>query len=195
MGGVVCGVDEVGRGCLAGPVFAAAVVVPPGAARQLAGVRDSKALTRSAREAMREAILSCCIVGIGQASVEEVTRLNVLRATFLAMARAVAALPTRPDAVLVDGNRVPDGLGIPARAVIGADARCLSVAAASIIAKVERDELMESLDRDFPGYGWAANAGYGTPSHLGALAVLGPTVHHRMTFAGVLPPAQGMLDL
>ncbi len=185
LGAVVCGVDEVGRGCLAGPVVAAAVVVPPELAGLLAGVRDSKALPHGRRVALDAVIRTHCQVGLGQASVEEVDRLDVLRATFLAMSRAVHALPVRPDHALIDGNRVPPRLGLPATALVRGDARSLSVAAASVVAKVSRDAAMAALDVKVPGYGWADNAGYGTAAHLEALARLGVTPHHRRTFGGV----------
>lgn len=185
LGAVVCGVDEVGRGCLAGPVVAAAVVVPPACAALLAGVRDSKALSHERRVALDAVIRAHCQVGLGEASVEEVDRLDVLRATFLAMTRAVGALPSRPDHALIDGNRVPPRLGVPATALVRGDARSLSVAAASIVAKVARDAAMARLDAGTPGYGWADNAGYGTAAHLEALGRLGVSPHHRRTFGGV----------
>jgi len=184
-GGRVCGVDEVGRGCLAGPVVAAAVILPAELPFALSGIADSKALTPERREALREAILASCLVGIGAASVAEIERTNILKATFLAMGRAVRALPVRPDHALIDGNRVPPGLGIPATPVVKGDATCLAVAAASIVAKVVRDRGMAKLGAVYPDYDWDENAGYGTPRHLGAIAAAGVTLHHRRTFKGV----------
>ncbi len=183
--GTVCGIDEVGRGCLAGCVTAAAVVIPPGAEAALAGVRDSKALSASRREELLAVISGTCLVGIGHADVAEVDALNILQATFLAMTRAAAALPVRPDRALVDGNRVPPRLGIPALAVVKGDARSLSIAAASVVAKVTRDRIMRELDAAFPGYGWSDNAGYGAPAHIAGLSRIGVSPHHRRTFRGV----------
>lgn len=178
----VCGVDEVGRGPWAGPVVAAAVVLDRG--WDAAGVDDSKRLTAAARARVRRAIEAHAEIGTGQASVCEIDRLNILHAALLAMRRAVAGLVRRPGCALVDGNRLPD-LPCPATAVPRGDARSLSIAAASIVAKVERDRLMAGLARDFPGYGWERNAGYGTPEHAAALARLGATPHHRRSFAPV----------
>jgi len=181
----VCGVDEAGRGPLAGPVVAAAVILPPRLARGLsAGIDDSKKLARERREELYALIVSSCLYGVGEASVEEIARLNILHATMLAMQRAVAALPEMPDHAIIDGNRCPE-LPCRATAVIEGDARCLSVAAASIIAKVTRDRHMTSLAAECPGYGWERNAGYGTEEHLHALHRLGPTRHHRQGFAPV----------
>lgn len=183
---LVAGVDEAGRGPLAGPVVAAAVCFPglalPPAVRRL--IDDSKRLTPARRDAAFAAILEAGTVGTGAASVAEIDRLNILRATLLAMQRAVAALAVPPAAVLVDGNRAPD-LPCPARAVVGGDRRSLSIAAASIVAKVTRDRIMARLAAQHPGYGWERNAGYGVAAHRAALAALGPTPHHRRTFAPV----------
>ena len=178
----VCGVDEVGRGPWAGPVVAAAVILNRD--WDAAGVDDSKRLTAAARARLRREIEAHAEIGTGQASVCEIDRLNILNATLLAMRRAVAALPRVPECALVDGNRLPD-LPCPAQAVTGGDARSLSIAAASIVAKVERDRLMAGLAADFPGYGWERNAGYGTPEHAAALERLGVTPHHRRSFAPV----------
>jgi ribonuclease HII len=194
--GPVAGIDEVGRGCLSGPVVAAAVVLPQG--WSLAGLADSKAVPEGRRRALDTLVREACAFGIGSASVEEIERLNILRATFLAMRRALAALPARPVHVLVDGNRLPPGLGVPATCVVGGDATVPAISAASIVAKVHRDALMAELAAANPGYGWEANAGYGTPAHLDAIRRLGPTEHHRATFRGVrewLVPAQGTLSL
>ena len=181
-GGVVAGVDEAGRGPLAGPVVAAAVVLP--CRRWPAGIADSKALSAEAREALYGAIVACARWGVGAASVDEIDTLNIYWATMLAMRRAVAALPCAPTLVLVDGNANPKP-GPPTRCVVGGDAVCLSIAAASIIAKVTRDRLMLELARMHPSYGWCANKGYGTAAHHAALRAHGPTPHHRRSFAAV----------
>ncbi|MBC7157066.1 MAG: ribonuclease HII [Rhodobacteraceae bacterium] len=179
----IAGVDEVGRGPLAGPVMAAAVILDPAAIP--AGLDDSKRLGAARRIALDRAIRAAATVGLGWASVAEIDALNILRASHLAMVRAVAALPVAAEFALVDGNLLPAGLPCPARAVIGGDARSLSIAAASIVAKVARDALMADLDRAHPGYGWATNAGYPTRAHLRALQDLGATPHHRRSFAPV----------
>lgn len=178
----VCGVDEVGRGPWAGPVVAAAVILDRG--WDADGVDDSKRLTAAARTRLRREIEAHAEVGTGQASVYEIDRMNILNAALLAMRRAVAALARVPECALVDGNRLPDLL-CPATAVTRGDARSVSIAAASIVAKVERDRLMAGLAEDFPGYGWERNAGYGTPEHAAALERLGVSPHHRRSFAPV----------
>ncbi len=182
----LCGIDEVGRGPLAGPVHAAAVILPPDGlpAPLAAAVTDSKRLSRAKRERLAPQIAHHCHVGIGVASVEEIERINILQASLLAMARAVAALPVVPDQALVDGRHVPT-LPCPARAIIGGDGTVPAIAAASIVAKVTRDHLMARLAQDYPGYGWDRNAGYGTREHLDALHRLGATPHHRCSFAPV----------
>ncbi|HVC58975.1 MAG TPA: ribonuclease HII [Acetobacteraceae bacterium] len=193
-GGRVAGVDEVGRGPLAGPVVAAAVVFPAGVPRKLAALLDdSKQLTPHQRLAAFTALRESgrAEIAVAAASVAEIDRLNILRAALLAMCRAVARLPTPPDLALVDGN-VPPALACPIRCVIGGDARCLSIAAASIVAKVVRDRAMARLALRWPGYGWETNAGYATEFHRAALLRLGPTRHHRPSFAGV---AQLVMDL
>ncbi len=186
LGGFVAGVDEAGRGPWAGPVVAAAVVLRPGAdlAPLLAAVDDSKKLAPARRAALVPLIRGAAFVGLGRAEVAEIDRLNILEATMLAMVRAVAGLAVRPDAALVDGNRAP-ALACPVRCVVGGDARSLSVAAASVVAKVWRDRLMADLARLHPGYGWERNAGYGTAEHRRALERLRPTPHHRRSFAPV----------
>jgi ribonuclease HII len=186
--GPVAGVDEAGRGPLAGPVVAAAVILDPACIPP--GIDDSKALTATKRAALHDSILGCARVGIGICSVEEIDRLNIFWATMLAMTRAVAALDLRPGFVLVDGNRCPDWEHA-SEAVVGGDARCLSIAAASIVAKQHRDRVMIELDALHPGYGWASNKGYGAKVHQQALRTLGPTPHHRRSFA---PVAQAELD-
>jgi ribonuclease HII len=179
----VVGVDEVGRGPLAGPVTAAAVRLDP--ARIPAGLADSKKLTDTRRRVLCAQILACAEVGIGHATVEEIDSLNILRASHLAMCRAIAALPTPPDFALIDGNLLPRDLPCAGKAVIRGDARALSIAAASIVAKVTRDCVMEDLAQQFPGYGWDRNAGYPTKEHQLALQNLGVTPHHRRSFRPV----------
>jgi ribonuclease HII len=186
-GGRVAGVDEVGRGPLAGPVVAAAVVFPTGVPRRLAAlIDDSKRLTAAERLAANDAIRASgrAEIAIGAASVAEIDRLNILRASLLAMCRAVARLPTPPDLALIDGH-MPPSLHCPVRCVIRGDGLSLSIAAASIIAKVVRDRAMQRLSVRFPGYGWTENVGYSTPGHRAALRALGPTVHHRADFGAV----------
>ena len=179
----IAGIDEVGRGPLAGPVVAAAVILDPQNIPD--GLNDSKKLTAKRRDALTQQIMAQAEVGVGQASVAEIDALNILRATHLAMERALAALPTRPDHLLIDGNQLPKALTISAQAVVKGDARALSIAAASIVAKTTRDRLMWDLAQHFPGYGWEANAGYPTKSHLNALRNLGVTPHHRRSFKPV----------
>ena len=176
----VCGIDEVGRGPLAGPVVAAAVILNPLAIPE--GIDDSKRLTAARREALHAELLASAVVGVGQASVEEIDRINILRASFLAMRRALAQLTPGPALALVDGNKVPPALGCPARAIVGGDGLVLSIAAASIVAKVTRDRIMVALAQQFPGYAWERNMGYGTRAHVEALSRLGVTPHHRRSF-------------
>jgi len=179
----VAGVDEVGRGPLAGPVMAAAVIldaknIPP-------GLRDSKKLSRARREDLFHAICSSAHCSIASASVAEIDQVNILQATYLAMQRALAGLPLAPDHALIDGNRLPPNLSCRGETIIKGDDRSLSIAAASIIAKVTRDRLMVDLAQQFPGYGWETNAGYGTKTHMAGLRLLGVTPHHRRSFKPV----------
>ncbi len=186
-GGLVAGVDEAGRGPLAGPVVAAAVIFPAGVPAALAPLLDdSKQLDPVQRAAAFLALRACgaARIGIGAASVAEINRLNILRASLLAMARAVGRLPTIPDLAIVDGN-MPPTLACPVRCVIGGDGLSLSIAAASIVAKVTRDRAMTRLAARCPGYGWETNAGYATPPHRAALRALGATRHHRSAFGTV----------
>ncbi|MFC6688879.1 ribonuclease HII [Jhaorihella thermophila] len=179
----IAGVDEVGRGPLAGPVSAAAVILNPDDIP--AGLNDSKKLTARARAALAAEIEARATVAVAHASVEEIDTLNILRASHLAMERAVAALSPQPDFLLIDGNMIPRGLTLPARAVVKGDARSLSIAAASIVAKVWRDRIMVDLAQQFPGYGWETNAGYPSKAHRAALQNLGVTPHHRRSFKPV----------
>lgn len=183
----VAGLDEAGRGAWAGPVVAAAVILPPrlGIADVLEGVTDSKQLTPNQRQVLRERITAVALSwGIGHASAEEIDQLGILPATRLAMKRALQHLIHPPDALLIDAVRLPD-LALPQHAFPFADALSLSVAAASILAKTERDAVMIALDREQPGYGFAQHKGYGTRAHAEKLRALGPSVHHRRCFKPV----------
>ena len=189
--GAVAGIDEAGRGPWAGPVVAAAVILDKDNLGSLPpGIDDSKALSARRRAALYDALITSARVGVGDAGVGEIDRHNILGATMLAMARAVGDLGERPAHVLVDGNRLPE-LPCPGTTVIGGDRRSLSIAAASIIAKVTRDRMMAALAADFPGYGWERNAGYGTAQHRHGLARMGVTPHHRRSFA----PIRRLLEL
>lgn len=182
-GGLVCGVDEVGRGPLAGPVVAAAVILDRNTIPE--GLNDSKKLSEKKREALYDQIMETALaVSVAEASVAEIDDINILQASLLAMRRAVAGLTPRPCGALVDGNKDP-GLGMATRTLIKGDGRSLSIAAASIIAKVFRDRLMKNLGEEYPDYGWAQNAGYGVAKHLGALKLVGVTPHHRRSFAPI----------
>jgi ribonuclease HII len=187
---LIAGIDEVGRGPLAGPVVAAVAVIDRTLAKRklLRLIDDSKKLTPDQREEAYAAILESGAVrhAVGEASVEEIDAINILQATFLAMRRALQAMAEPPDLVLIDGNRVPPELGCRAETIVGGDARSYSIAAASIIAKVTRDRYMRGLAASFPGYGWETNVGYARPEHMAALNRLGPTLHHRRTFAPVM---------
>ncbi len=178
------GCDEAGRGPLAGPVIAAAVILDP--AKAIAGLADSKRLTALQRERLAERIREYAVCwALGEASVVEIDTLNILQATLLAMRRAVATLSVPPSLVLVDGNRVPAGLPCPAEAVIRGDQTVACISAASILAKTHRDALLLELDRLYPHYGFKDHKGYGTRRHLEALTRFGPTPIHRRSFAPV----------
>jgi len=184
-GKIICGVDEVGRGPLAGPVVAAAVILPrdlPSAI--LEQIQDSKKLTAEKRDGLFPPIIQLCRTSIAEASVEEIDTINILQASLLAMRRAVEGLNANIDMALIDGNRCPK-LACPAEAIVKGDSKSPSIAAASIIAKVTRDRLMTELAAQHAGYGWERNAGYGTPEHLRAIETFGVTVWHRRSFAPV----------
>jgi ribonuclease HII len=178
---LVVGVDEAGRGPLAGPVTACAVRLDPD--RIPKGLHDSKLLTAARREALFHEITATATICVAHATVEEIDTLNILRASHLAMERAVAGLSA--DHALIDGNMIPRGLGCKATAIVKGDAKCLSIAAASIVAKVTRDRIMVDLAQQHPGYGWEVNAGYPTKAHLTALLNLGVTPWHRRSFRPV----------
>jgi ribonuclease HII len=180
---LVAGIDEVGRGPLAGPVVAAAVILDPAnlPRRLKRQINDSKQVPEPVREEIYEAVQGRIEYAVGQASVTEIDTINIYHASFLAMQRAMAALPRAPQFAIVDGNRAPE-LPCRTRPVVGGDALCLSVALASIMAKVTRDRLMRELDARYPGYGWASNVGYNTPQHRAGLLHLGVTPEHRTSF-------------
>jgi ribonuclease HII len=178
----ICGIDEAGRGPWAGPVVAAAVMLP--AKGRPKGLADSKLLSAEAREELALAIRACAIVGVGLASPQEIDRVNILQATFLAMRRAVAALSVEPVAALIDGNADP-GLPCPVETIIDGDAHVACISAASIIAKVERDRLMAEFCTTYPGYAFSKHKGYGTPEHQAALTEFGPCAIHRLSFKPV----------
>ena len=200
-GGLVCGIDEAGRGPLAGPVVAAAVILEPRRLPKMLrdGLDDSKVLTRERREGCYRALRRCADrgaahIGVGAASTAEIDRLNILRAALLAMARAVAVLGVRPDTALVDGAIAPP-LACVVQTVIKGDGLSFSIAAASVIAKVTRDRIMHGLAHRYPGYGWETNVGYATQEHGEAIRRLGITRHHRRSFAPVRLAAEGDLPL
>ncbi len=177
---VICGVDEAGRGPLAGPVCAAAVILPPHA--QIPGLNDSKKLSDKRRRELFPVIREQAVAyGIGLASHEEIDRINILQATFLAMERAISQLNIKPELALIDGNREKD-FGLPAKTIVHGDSLSASIAAASILAKVTRDDLMLQMAEKFPEYGFDIHKGYGTKAHYEALRTYGPSPIHRMTF-------------
>lgn len=183
----IAGVDEVGRGPWAGPVMAAAVVLNTD---HLPAARDSKKLSAAQRLTLYEDILPQAYIGLGEASVAEIDTLNIRNATFLAMRRALANLPVAPGYALIDGDAVPSDLPCPAQAIIGGDNTVLSIACASIVAKVTRDRLMQKLHKAYPHFGWNTNAGYGTKIHQEGLSRHGITAHHRKSFR----PIQKMIQ-
>jgi len=179
-----CGIDEAGRGPLAGPVFAAAVILDPG--RRIKGLRDSKVLVAERREVLAVEIRERALAwAVASADVQEIDSINILQATLLAMRRAVEALPVVPTEAIVDGNQCPR-LACPVHAIVKGDRDVASISAASILAKTARDALMRELDALYPSYGFAQNKGYGTPEHLAALDRFGPCVIHRRSFAPVM---------
>lgn len=179
--GAVCGVDEAGRGPLAGPVYAAAVILPPD--RPIEGLNDSKKLSEKKREALYDIIVERAVAYcIASASVAEIEEYNILGATYLAMTRAVQGLSVPPDLALIDGNRMPPHLGVTAQTVIKGDAQSESIAAASILAKVTRDRLLVEMDARYPQYGFAIHKGYGTKAHTAAIKEYGPCPEHRLSF-------------
>lgn len=179
----IAGLDEVGRGPLAGPVVAAAVVLNPDAIPD--GLNDSKQLTKLRREALFDQLHEVADVSIGEASVAEIEEHNILRASHIAMVRALSGLNGPADYALVDGNQIPRGINLPAMTVVKGDTKSLSIAAASIVAKVWRDRLMFALAQQHPGYGWETNQGYPTKEHKAGLKSHGVTPHHRRTFAPI----------
>ena len=186
---LLAGVDEAGRGPLAGDVLAAAVILDP--AQPVSGLRDSKQLSARQREHLAQSIRDCALCwAIGRASVEEIDCLNILQATLLAMRRVVEALTVQPDYVQVDGNRLPSW-SYPSESVVKGDSRVPAIAAASILAKTQRDAEMSAFEHQYPGYGFARHKGYGTPEHLAALGRLGPTPLHRRSFAPVRAALKG----
>ena len=176
----VCGVDEAGRGPWAGPVVASAVVLDPD--NIPSGLNDSKKLSAARRDMLFDQIIRQAKVGVGIAEVDEIDRLNIGKATYLAMRRAILNLPELPSYALIDGKYLPPGIPCPAVAIIKGDGRSVSIAAASIVAKVTRDRIMVALAQQFPGYGWQNNMGYGVKTHSEALKSLGVTPHHRRSF-------------
>lgn len=185
-GALIAGTDEAGRGPLAGPVVAAAVIIPADFPENIAkAINDSKVLKAEKRKELFTAITAHCPYGIAESSVMEIDTINILQASLLAMKRAVELLPTPPQVVLVDGNKKPNLGGIKAVPIVKGDSKSLSIAAASILAKVTRDRLMHTLHAAHPAYGWIKNAGYPTPDHLAALIAHGPCPHHRTSFSPV----------
>lgn len=182
----ICGVDEAGRGPLAGPVVAGAVILDPSSISDPVWLRlnDSKKMTAKARDELYEHIIATAQFGVGIVGIDEIDILNILGATMKAMADAVQNLPTPPHLALIDGNREPT-LPCDAKCIVKGDSKSMSIAAASVIAKVTRDRIMSDLAKQFPGYGWERNAGYGTKEHMNALGRLGVTPHHRRSFAPV----------
>lgn len=178
-----CGVDEAGRGPLAGPVYAAAVILSPD--RPIPGINDSKKLSEKKREQLFDVICEQAVAfSIASASVEEIEEYNILQATFLAMRRAVEGLSVSPELAAIDGNKIPPGLTMPAISVVKGDSLSASIGAASVLAKVSRDRVMREMDAVYPGYGFAVHKGYGTAAHVAALRELGMSPIHRPSFLG-----------
>ncbi len=184
----VAGIDEAGRGPLAGPVFAAAVILGP--PPQPGNIKDSKTLSKKLRAKAFTELCKSATIAVASATAEEVDTLNILEATMVAMQRAVECLTKRPKFILVDGNRLPN-LPYPAQAIVKGDTKSISIAAASIIAKESRDHYMKILAEQYPGYGWERNSGYGTQEHMAGLKRLGPTPHHRFSFKPVSKFSKG----
>ena len=179
----VAGVDEVGRGCIAGPVTAAAVILDPKNIPN--GLNDSKKLSLKQREKAFSAIQEKCVFFVAHSTVSEIDQINILQASLLAMERAIAGLNINPDFVLIDGNKSPEGLSAKCKTIVNGDSKSLSIAAASIVAKITRDRIMSRLDKEFPGYDWSKNAGYPTKFHKSAILNIGITPHHRRSFKPV----------
>ncbi len=178
------GCDEAGRGCLAGPLFAAAVILPEGFAHPL--LDDSKKMSEKNRYLLRDIIIRQAVAwAVAEIGPQEIDRINILNASFEGMTRAVEQLSVRPGLLLIDGNRFRPRLDIPYRCIVCGDGKYASIAAASVLAKTFRDDRMKELDREWPGYGWAANKGYPTAAHRKAIAALGLSPHHRITFGGL----------
>lgn len=185
-GVLIAGTDEAGRGPLAGPVVAAAVIIPEAFPEKLAkAINDSKQISEKKREQLFPHILECCVHGIAECSAQEIDKINILQASLLAMKRAVLQLSTQPSFILVDGNKSPNIPNMKNIPIVKGDSKSLSIAAASILAKVTRDRLMKQLHDAHPHYGWAHNAGYPTAEHLAALQTHGITPHHRQSFGPV----------
>ena len=179
----IAGVDEVGRGCIAGPVTAAAVILNP--QKIPSGLNDSKKLNLKNREKIFQSIQDTCTFCVAHSSVEEIDQINILQAALLSMKRAVLGLRIKPDFVLIDGNKNPEGLESNFETIIKGDSKSLSIAAASIVAKITRDRIMSRLDKEFPGYNWSQNAGYPTKMHKSAILDIGITPYHRRSFKPV----------
>lgn len=184
-GRIIAGIDEVGRGPLAGPVVAACVHVPDKTLPWLGDVTDSKKLSKKMREYLSALIMEHCICAISEVSPQEIDDINILQATMKAMTQSATTLPLTPDYIYIDGNKVPQNLPCDAEAVVKGDSKVLEIACASIIAKVHRDKIMEHLGNEHPHYDWASNAGYGTKKHMDAIQKHGVTTHHRHSFAPV----------
>ena len=180
---VIAGVDEVGRGCIAGPVTAAAVILNP--QKIPSGLNDSKKLNLKNREKIFQSIQDTCTFCVAHSSVEEIDQINILQAALLSMKRAILGLRIKPDFVLIDGNKNPEGLESNFETIIKGDSKSLSIAAASIVAKITRDRIMSRLDKEFPGYNWSQNAGYPTKMHKSAILDIGITPYHRRSFKPV----------